>query len=65
MNLKGLRVAILAPITWPTPPPGYGPWEQVAFNIADGLRARGLDVTLFATGNSRFDGHLESVVPVG
>jgi glycosyltransferase involved in cell wall biosynthesis len=60
-----LRVAVLAPITWPTPPPGYGPWEQIAFNIADGMRRRGLDVTLFATGNSQFDGRVESVVPVG
>jgi len=64
-HLAGLRLAVLAPITWPTPPPGYGPWEQIAFNIADGMRRRGLDVTLFATGNSRFDGALESVVPVG
>lgn len=60
-----MRVAVLAPITWPTPPPGYGPWEQIAFNISEGMRRRGLDVTLFATGNSRFDGRLESVVPVG
>jgi len=65
VNLHGLRVAVLAPITWPTPPPGYGPWEQIAFNIADGMRGRGLDVTLFATGNSRFDGPVHSVVPVG
>jgi glycosyltransferase involved in cell wall biosynthesis len=65
MNLQGLRVAVLAPITWPTPPPGYGPWEQIAFNIADGMRRRGLNVTLFATGNSRFDGRVQSVVPVG
>ncbi|MFN2449246.1 MAG: glycosyltransferase family 4 protein, partial [Candidatus Baltobacteraceae bacterium] len=65
MNLQGLRVAVLAPITWPTPPPGYGPWEQVAFNIADGMRRRGLDVTLFATGNSAFEGAVQSVVPVG
>lgn len=64
-ELRGLRLAVLAPIAWPTPPPGYGPWEQIAFNIADGMRRRGLDVTLFATGNSRFDGRLESVVPVG
>jgi len=65
VNLQGLRVAVLAPITWPTPPPGYGPWEQIAFNIADGMRRRGLDVTLFATGNSAFEGAIESVVPVG
>ncbi|MDP9110440.1 MAG: glycosyltransferase family 4 protein, partial [Candidatus Eremiobacteraeota bacterium] len=50
---------------WPTPPRGYGPWEQIAFNIADGMRRRGADVTLFATGNSTFDGHVSSVIPVG
>ena len=60
-----MRVAVLAPITWPTPPPGYGPWEQIAFNIADGMRRRGLDVTLFAPANSQFEGKVESVVPVG
>ena len=65
MNFTGLRLAVLAPISWPTPPPGYGPWEQIAFNIADGMRRRGLDVTLFAPGNSAFDGKIESVVPVG
>jgi glycosyltransferase involved in cell wall biosynthesis len=65
MDLTGLRLAVLGAISWPAPPPGYGPWEQIAFNVADGMRRRGLDVTLFATGNSRFDGKLASVVPVG
>jgi glycosyltransferase involved in cell wall biosynthesis len=65
VELDGLRLAVLAAISWPAPPPGYGPWEQVAFNVADGMRRRGLDVTLFATGNSRFEGRLASVVPVG
>jgi glycosyltransferase involved in cell wall biosynthesis len=64
-NLAGLRLAVLAPIAWPSPPPGYGPWEQIAANIAEGMHARGLDVTLFATGNSRFSGKLASVIPVG
>jgi glycosyltransferase involved in cell wall biosynthesis len=64
-TLAGLRVAVLAPISWPTPPPGYGPWEQIAYNIAAGMRARGLDVTLFATGNSAFEGRVASVIPVG
>jgi glycosyltransferase involved in cell wall biosynthesis len=63
--LAGLRVAILAPISWPAPPPGYGPWEQVASDIARGMAARGLEVTLFASGNSENPGHLASVVPVG
>ena len=65
MDLTGLRLAVLAPIAWPTPPAGYGPWEQIAFNIADGMRRRGLDVTLFATGNSTFEGKVASVIPVG
>jgi glycosyltransferase involved in cell wall biosynthesis len=64
-SLAGLRLAVLAPIAWPTPPPGYGPWEQIAYNIAAGMRARGLDVTLFATGNSAFEGRVASVLPVG
>ena len=62
---RGTRVAILAPISWPTPPPGYGPWEQVASSIAEGMVRRGLDVTLFASGNSRTTARLASVVPVG
>lgn len=37
----------------------------MAYNVADGMRRRGLDVTLFATGNSKFAGRLASVVPVG
>ena len=52
-NLTRLRLAVLAAISWPAPPPGYGPWEQVAFNVADGMRRRGLDVTLFAAGDSK------------
>jgi glycosyltransferase involved in cell wall biosynthesis len=63
--LRGLRLAVLGSISWPTPPPGYGPWEQIAYNIADGMQRRGLDVTLFATGNSHFSGTIASVIPVG
>lgn len=65
MTIDGLKLAVLAPISWPSPPPGYGPWEQIAFNIADGMRRRGADVTLFAPGNSSFDGDVASVLPVG
>ena len=63
--LAGARIALLAPIAWPTPPRGYGPWEQVAFDIAEGMVARGLNVTLFATGNSQTKAKLDYVVPVG
>jgi len=65
VELQGARLAVLAAISWPAPPPGYGPWEQMAYNVADGMRRRGLDVTLFATGNSKFAAKLVSVVPVG
>ncbi|MDB5069310.1 MAG: hypothetical protein JWM87_421 [Candidatus Eremiobacteraeota bacterium] len=64
-DLRGLKVAVLGAISWPTPPPGYGPWEQVAYNIARGMASRGIDVTLFATANSTSPGKLASVVPVG
>jgi glycosyltransferase involved in cell wall biosynthesis len=58
-------VALLAPISFPAPPRGYGPWEQIASNIAEGMVARGLDVTLFATQNSQTHAKLDYVVPVG
>jgi glycosyltransferase involved in cell wall biosynthesis len=64
-RLRGLRLAVLGPISWPTPPPGYGPWEQIAYSIATGMSERGLDVTLFATGNSRAPVTISAVVPVG
>lgn len=60
-----MRLAVLAPISWPTPPAGYGPWEQIASHIAEGMHRRGYDVTLFATGDSRTSAKLRSVVPVG
>ena len=56
-----MKVAILAPAAWRTPPRMYGPWEQVASNIAEGLVEKGIDVTLFATGDSITNGNLESI----
>lgn len=47
-----MRVAILSPIAWRSPPRRYGPWELVASNIAEELVCKGVDVTLFATGDS-------------
>jgi glycosyltransferase involved in cell wall biosynthesis len=65
VDLRGLKVAVLGAISWRTPPPGYGPWEQVAYNVARGLVARGADVTLFATADSTSPGKLAAVVPAG
>ena len=56
-----MKVAILSPIAWSTPPKKYGPWEQVASNIAEGLIDKGIDVTLFATGDSSTEGKLNYV----
>lgn len=44
-----MRLALLGPIAWRTPPRDYGPWELVTGLLADGLAERGVDVTLFAT----------------
>ncbi len=62
-----MKVAILAPITWRTPPRNYGPWEQVASVLTEGLVKEGIDVTLFATGDSVTQAKLCSVCekPVG
>ena len=56
-----MKIAILSSIAWRTPPRKYGPWEQVSSNIAEGLVNRGMDVTLFATGDSITGGTLSSV----
>ncbi len=60
-----MRVAVLAPVAWRTPPRHYGPWEQVASNIAEGLVKLGIDVSLFATGDSITAGKLFSVCDTG
>ncbi|WP_153798679.1 glycosyltransferase family 4 protein [Foetidibacter luteolus] len=60
-----MRIAILSPVAWRTPPRHYGPWEQVSSNITEGLVELGYDVSLFATGDSITKGKLESVVPQG
>ncbi len=58
-----MRIAMLAPISWRTPPVGYGPWELVTSLLTEGLVARGVDVTLFATQDSHTAGRLAGVVP--
>src|SRR5476649_927131 len=60
-----MKVAVLAPVAWRTPPRHYGPWEQVASNITEGLIKQGIDVTLFATGDSITTGKLSSICDTG
>lgn len=58
-------MALLGPIAWRTPPVHYGPWELVTSLLAEGLTARGVDVTLFATLDSVTKATLDGVVSRG
>jgi glycosyltransferase involved in cell wall biosynthesis len=56
---------VLAPIAWRTPPRHYGPWEQFASLLTEGLVAAGHDVTLFATADSVTAATLQGTAPTG
>ena len=58
-----LRIGMIAPISWRTPPGGYGPWELATSVLTEALVARGHRVTLFAAGGSRTDGALVETAP--
>ena len=60
-----MKIAMIAPIAWRTPPRRYGPWELVTSLLTEALLARGVDVTLFATRDSETAGKLQGVVPRG
>jgi glycosyltransferase involved in cell wall biosynthesis len=63
MRPNPLRIAMIAPIAWRTPPRHYGPWELVTSLLTEALVARGVEVTLFATLDSETAGKLDGVVP--
>jgi glycosyltransferase involved in cell wall biosynthesis len=60
-----MHIAMLSPIAWRTPPRHYGPWENVASLLTEGLVAHGHDVTLFATANSQTGATLHAICPRG
>lgn len=60
-----MKVAVLAPVAWRTPPRHYGPWEQMASNLTEELVKAGIKVTLFATGDSLTEAKLDAVVAQG
>ncbi|MCX8044483.1 MAG: glycosyltransferase [Desulfobacterota bacterium] len=60
-----MKVAMLAPVAWRTPPRHYGPWETVVSLLTEGLVQRGIDVTLFATADSQTIGKLRAIIPRG
>jgi glycosyltransferase involved in cell wall biosynthesis len=56
-----MRVALIAPPWFPVPPPAYGGTEAVVSLLAEGLVERGVDVTLYASGDSVTSARLEYV----
>lgn len=56
-----MRVGMIAPPWFPVPPPRYGGTESVVALLTEGLIAAGVDVTLFATGDSSTSATLEYV----
>jgi glycosyltransferase involved in cell wall biosynthesis len=59
-----VRIAVVSPVWFPVPPPGYGGIEWIVSLLADGLVDAGHEVTLFASGDSRTKAHLASVYDV-
>jgi glycosyltransferase involved in cell wall biosynthesis len=55
-----MRIAIVSTPFVRVPPRGYGGTELFCGNLAEGLLCREHDVTLFATGDSEFSGHLKA-----
>lgn len=60
-----IKIAMLSPIAWRTPPVHYGPWELVTSMLTEELVKNQIDVTLFATGNSITRAKLRSVCKQG
>lgn len=60
-----MKLALLGPVAWRTPPRHYGPWELVTSLLAEGLVASGVDVTLFATLDSITTAQLDGLLPTG
>jgi glycosyltransferase involved in cell wall biosynthesis len=56
-----MRIGMIAPPWYPVPPPKYGGTESVVALLTEGLVDAGIDVTLFATGDSSTSATLEYV----
>ncbi len=58
-----MRIAVLAPPYLPVPPLLYGGTEKIVSLLTEGLVAKGHDVTLFASGDSKTTATLSSIFP--
>jgi glycosyltransferase involved in cell wall biosynthesis len=62
---RSLRIAQVAPVATSVPPPRSGSIESMTSLLTEGLVARGHEVTLFATGDSRTTARLHATFPRG
>jgi glycosyltransferase involved in cell wall biosynthesis len=60
-----MRIAHIAPVATTIPPPKSGSVETMTSLLTEGLVARGHDVTLFATGDSKTAATLHAIYPHG
>src|SRR5258706_8155085 len=60
-----LRIAVVAPLHESVPPKLYGGTERVVSYLTEELVRLGMDVTLFATGDSVTSARLRAVAPHG
>jgi glycosyltransferase involved in cell wall biosynthesis len=60
-----VRIAHIAPVATTIPPPKSGSVETMTSLLTEGLVARGHDVTLFATGDSKTKAKLHAIYPHG
>jgi glycosyltransferase involved in cell wall biosynthesis len=58
-----MRIAMVAPPWFPVPPSAYGGIEVVCALLGRGLKERGHEVTMFATGDAAPGVRVEAVVP--
>jgi len=63
--MSALRIAHIAPVATTIPPPKSGSVEMMTSLLTEGLVARGHDVTLFATGDSKTAARLHATYPHG
>jgi glycosyltransferase involved in cell wall biosynthesis len=60
-----MRIAHIAPVATTIPPPKSGSVETMTSLLTEGLVARGHDVTLFATADSKTSARLHAIYPHG
>jgi glycosyltransferase involved in cell wall biosynthesis len=65
LHHRPLRIAHIAPVATTIPPPKSGSVETMTSLLTEGLVARGQDVTLFATADSRTSAKLAAIYPHG